>query len=462
MITALGFAAVLALSYLLAFHLVPRVARRLGLGRHPNPLLVKRAQRFRRIGRGYWSFVLMVTLFVASLFLELYVNSKPLYIRYGDTVRYPAVADWLNFLWPVNPRPTQILAADFGVPAEGELDARRYAAWVRDPARLSQEIEQVERDIAADEARFRKMMTEQAARRGLTYDPREPLPAAKLEDYQERRARARRLGELQKELQAGKAAIVMPLYPYSPGEQLLDLPGAPPHRPFQKGLPVLGTDFGGRDVLSQLLYGFRITLSFALIVTALGYFFGVLVGASMGYFGGWYDILVQRGVEIWSSIPFFYTIMILASILTPGFWTLVLLLAALVGWVSITYTIRGEFYREKARDYVQAARALGVGDWAIMFRHILPNALVPLVTFAPFAIVADMSTLVALDYLGFGLPPGTPSWGVLLRQGAENVLNHPQLVYIPVLAFAGTLFCVVLIGEAVREAFDPRAYARLR
>jgi microcin C transport system permease protein len=154
--------------------------------------------------------------------------------------------------------------------------------------------------------------------------------------------------------------------------------------------------------------------------------------------------------------------MIIASIMEPGFLILAILLVVLRSWLGITYTIRGEYYREKARDYVQAARAIGVRTPKILFRHIFPNALVPVVTFMPFGIVAYISSLVSLDYLGFGLPPGTPSWGTLLRQGFENIQNHPQLIFYPILAFSLTLFTVVMIGEAVREAFDPRKYSRLR
>jgi microcin C transport system permease protein len=255
---------------------------------------------------------------------------------------------------------------------------------------------------------------------------------------------------------------VLPLHAYSPREQLLDLPGAPPHKPFSTGFPLLGTDSAGRDVLSQLLYGFRLSLTFGVLVSVCGYFIGVLLGGAMGYFGGWFDILVQRGIEIWTAIPFLYTIMIIASIIQPSFWTLAAILIALQAWVSLTVYERGEFYREKARDYVQAARAIGLGDLKIMVRHILPNALVPVVTFLPFDIVLFMQELVALDFLGFGLPPGTPSWGELLRQGSENIVNHPHLTIIPIVAFACTLLCVVLIGEAVREAFDPKRFARLR
>ena len=184
----------------------------------------------------------------------------------------------------------------------------------------------------------------------------------------------------------------------------------------------------------------------------------------MGYFGGWVDILVQRFVEIWQAIPFFFALIIIASVMTPSFWLLVALLVVLRAWMGITYTIRGEFYREKARDYVQAARALGVRTPKIMARHIFPNALVPVVTFLPFSLVAYIDMLVALDFLGFGLPPGDPSWGKLLSYGADltNIRSHPHLLYFPIAALAATLFCVVMVGEAVREAFDPKLYSRLR
>jgi len=146
----------------------------------------------------------------------------------------------------------------------------------------------------------------------------------------------------------------------------------------------------------------------------------------------------------------------------PTFMVLVVMLIVLRSWLGITYYVRGEFYREKAKDYVQAAIGAGVSDWKIITKHILPNSLVPVVTFAPFGIVAYISTLVSLDYLGFGLPPGTPSWGALLRQGLENVKFHPHLLLVPTIALAATLYAVVMIGEAVREAFDPKVFSRLR
>lgn len=466
MITALGFLLVALGAYVLAFHLVPGafrlLARALGVETKPNPLTEKRLRRFRSLPRGHYAFVLIVTAFVASLFLELYVNSKPLYLRYGDTVRYPAVQDWVNFVLPTFGKESELVSDDFGLKTGGPLETREYASWVGDPARIDEEIARIRQERTEDEARFRQVMQEQATQAGLKYDPATPLPESKLEEYAEGDKRIEMLQAFRGEVESGRASVVMPLYPYSPEEQLLHLPGSPPHRPLQEDLPVLGTDMGGRDVLSQLLYGFRTGLAFALIVALIGYTIGITVGAAMGYFGGWLDIVVQRVIEVWSAMPFFFIVMILASVLTPGFWTLVFLLVVLVAWVGITYTMRGEFYRETSRDYVQAARALGLGAWPIIVRHILPNALVPVVTLLPFTIVGEMATLVALDYLGFGLPPGSPSWGGLLRQGAENFTNHPQLVFIPVIAFAGTLLCVVLIGEAVREAFDPKKYARLR
>jgi microcin C transport system permease protein len=254
----------------------------------------------------------------------------------------------------------------------------------------------------------------------------------------------------------------MPLYPYGPDELRLDLPENPPNRPSLEHHLPLGTDSAGRDVLPLMLYGFRISLAFALAVAAVGYAIGVVVGGVQGYYGGWIDILSQRFVEIWGSIPFLFTIMIIASLVTPSFLMLVVLMVVLQSWLGITYYIRGEFYREKAKDYVQAAIGTGVADWKIIVRHILPNSLVPLVTFAPFGIVAYIGALVSLDYLGYGLPPGTPSWGALLRQGLDNVRFYPHLTIIPTTALALTLYGVVMIGEAVREAFDPKVFSRLR
>ena len=218
--------------------------------------------------------------------------------------------------------------------------------------------------------------------------------------------------------QNGGNWAVLPLYPYSPTESLLELPGSPPHSPSRQH--IFGTDDRGRDIFARLAYGFNVSLTFALMVLAVSYAIGITVGALLGYFGGKLDILGQRLIEIWSSLPFLYTIIIVSSIvvpiyipgrnlvLQPSFWLLIFILTVF-NWMGITYYVRGEFYREKARDYVGAAIAMGASEAAIMFKHILPNSLTPVVSFAPFMIVGNIGALVALDFLGFGLPAPTPS-----------------------------------------------------
>jgi microcin C transport system permease protein len=456
--TAIGLLVALVFGGLVAFLGVGRILRRWPV----NPLTARRIRRFRAMKVGWLAFVLIVSGFTASLFLELYCNNRPLYIRWRDHARWPALASWGNFVLPWAPFDDTVPARDFGLKSEGELDARAYARWVHRPGTLEEQARQLEADADSDERMFRETMAEEARKQRLAYSEATPLPPWKKKEIDRQREQAADFRALEQAFRTGAATIVMPLYPFSPREQLLSLPGSPPHAWFQPGMPILGTDAEGKDVLSQLLYGFRISLAFGVIVSVVGYCVGIAIGGAMGYFGGWFDILVQRFIEIWSAIPFLYTIMIVASAIRPSFWTLALILIVMQVWISITYYERGEFYREKARDYVQAARALGLSDAKIMFRHILPNALVPVVTFLPFDIVAFMSELVALDFLGFGLPPGTPSWGHLLEQGSANIVNYPHLVWVPVIAFAGTLLCVVFIGEAVREAFDPRPFARLR
>jgi microcin C transport system permease protein len=262
----------------------------------------------------------------------------------------------------------------------------------------------------------------------------------------------------------------MPPYPYSPNEALLDLPGFPPHAP--SSAHPFGTDDRGRDVLVRLAYGFNISLTFALFVLMIGNGIGIVVGAILGYVAGKVDLIGQRIIEIWASLPFLYTIIIVSSIvvpvyvpgrvqvLQPSFLLLIVILSAFE-WMGITYYIRGEFYREKAKDYVGAAIVTGVSGPGIMFQHILPNALTPVVSFAPFTVVANISALVALDFLGFGLPAPTPSWGELIGQGMSNLTSW-WLIFFPLGVMFLTLLLVVFIGEAVREAFDPKEYSRLR
>jgi microcin C transport system permease protein len=356
--------------------------------RKSESILGRRLRKFRRLKRGYYSFLIIVVAYGVSFFLPLLANNLALVVRYNDRLYFP-IAKYHS-------------ASEFGLNVIGDPD---YRAMKR---------------IFAD------------AQRGNW--------------------------------------VIMPLIPYGPDEALLDVSGSPPNAPSCEHL--FGTDDRGRDVLVRLSYGFNVSLTFALLVALVGNVLGILVGSSLGYFGGKVDILGQRGIEIWSSLPFLYTIIIISSIvvpiylpgryllLQPSLWLLVVILAAF-DWMGITYYLRGEFYREKAKDYVGAAIATGVTDIGVMFGHILPNALTPVVSFAPFEIVANISSLVALDFLGFGLPAPTPSWGELIGQGMEN-LTVWWLVFFPLAFLFVTLLLVVFIGEAVREAFDPKEYSRLR
>jgi microcin C transport system permease protein len=208
------------------------------------------------------------------------------------------------------------------------------------------------------------------------------------------------------------------------------------------------------------MYGFNTSISFAIDVSAFSYLIGIIIGAILGYYAGKVDIIGQRAIEIWSTLPFFYLIIIISSIVQPNFMILAVILT-LFGWMSITYYIRGEFYREKSREYVQAAVSMGAKNRVIIMKHVLPNSLVPIISFLPFAIVANINSLVALDYLGFGLPPPTPSWGELMNQGLSDITKW-WLLTTPVAALFLTLLAIVFIGEAIREAFDPKVYSRLR
>ncbi len=216
----------------------------------------------------------------------------------------------------------------------------------------------------------------------------------------------------------------------------------------------LGTDDQGRDVLARLIYGFRISVLFGLMLTVFSAVIGILAGAVQGYFGGWTDLLFQRFIEIWSGLPELFLLIILASIVTPNFWWLLGILL-LFTWMSLTAVVRAEFLRARNFDYVKAARALGVTEPRIMIRHVLPNALVSAMTYVPFIMSAGVTALTTLDFLGFGLPPGSPSLGELLLQGKSNP-NAPWLGFTGFFTIAILLVLIIFISEAVRDAFDPR------
>ena len=216
----------------------------------------------------------------------------------------------------------------------------------------------------------------------------------------------------------------------------------------------LGTDDQGRDLLARLIYGFRISVLFGLTLTILSSIVGIAAGALQGYWGGWVDLLFQRGIEIWSGLPVLYLLIILASLVEPTFWWL-LGLMLLFSWLALVGVVRAEFLRARNFDYVRAARALGVRPAIIMFRHVLPNAMVATLTFLPFILNGSITTLTSLDFLGFGMPPGSPSLGEILAQGKAN-LQAPWIGITGFVILAVMLSLLVFIGEAVRNAFDPR------
>ncbi len=216
----------------------------------------------------------------------------------------------------------------------------------------------------------------------------------------------------------------------------------------------LGTDDQGRDVVARIIYGFRISVLFGLTLTALSSIIGIAAGAVQGYFGGKLDLIMQRFIEIWGGMPVLYLLIIMASLVQPNFWWL-LILMLLFSWMALIHVVRAEFLRARNFDYVRAAKALGASDTIIMFKHILPNAMVATLTFLPFVLNHSITTLTALDFLGFGLPPGSPSLGELLNQGKNN-LQAPWLGISSFCVLALMLTLLIFIGEAVRDAFDPR------
>jgi microcin C transport system permease protein len=256
-----------------------------------------------------------------------------------------------------------------------------------------------------------------------------------------------------KELINAKGWIVWPPIRYSYQTINYDLPTPAPSPPTRDN--ILGTDDQGRDVAARVIYGFRLSVIFGLALTVLSSIIGVAAGAVQGYYGGRIDLVMQRFLEIWSSLPSLYILIIFAAIFVPGFWTLLLILL-MFSWVNLVDLVRAEFLRARNLDYVRAANALGVGNPTIMVRHVLPNAMVATVTFMPFILTHSITALTSLDFLGLGLPPGSPSLGELLLQGKNNVQNAPWLGFTAFFSLAIMLSLLTFIGEAVRDAFDPR------
>jgi len=340
-------------------------------------ILKKRWLKFKTLKRGYYSFVVIITLYILSWFLPVLINNRALIVSYEGEYFFPVFSGYHS----------------------GDT--------------FNQDV--------PGEALYRQLAEEWDA-------------------------------------QGSDNWLIMPPYPYSPYEDITVAGNKMFEAPSWEHW--LGTDNTGRDVFARLCYAFNISISFALVLSSLNYLIGILIGGSMGYFGGKFDLFFQRIIEIWSSLPMLFVIIIISSIIRPSFFLLIFIYT-IVNWIGMTYLMRAEFYREKSKDYVAAALSMGQTNFKVMFKHILPNAMVPIITFFPFAVVGGITALVSLDYLGFGMPPPTPSWGQMLDVGLSNIPKW-WMVFAPVSAQFVTLIMVVFIGEAVREAFDPKVYSRLR
>ncbi|MEP5569461.1 MAG: ABC transporter permease subunit [Halioglobus sp.] len=267
--------------------------------------------------------------------------------------------------------------------------------------------------------------------------------------------------------ESGGNWLLLPAVPYNAFENNGHGGVFRPTAPSAENQHYLGTDTTSRDILARLFYGTRIALVFALAFTAWVYLIGISVGCAMGYFGGIFDLFFQRIIEIWSNIPFLYMVIIVFSVIPsslsiPARIGILLAVMVLFSWTGMTYNMRTETYKEKSRDYVAAARIIGASDTRIVFRHILPNVLATLVTFMPFVVVSAIGAITALDYLGFGLPPPTPSLGELLKQGTANLRTAPWIVSAAFVTLVFLLTLITFIGEAVRESFDPKKFTVYR
>lgn len=360
----------------------------------------RRWRKFKGLKRGYYSFIILVAAYILSFFLPMIVNNKALIVHYNGETYFPAVKSFFVNL-PLIGRP--IFGSDF---YSGESLGQ-----------TGNSAEAVYRDL-----------------------------------------------QKQFEQEGGDNYVVMPLYAYGPLEDISvdgNQPFLAPLEPDGLGKGrIFGTDDRGRDVFARMAYGFQISISFALILTLMEYIIGVPIGGMLGYFGGLFDILMQRFIEIWSTLPILFIVIIVASLIRPDFITLVIILS-LVGWIGPTVFMRAEFYREKVKDYVAAAISIGVPTRKILLKHILPNSLVPVITYFPFSIVAGITALVSLDFLGFGIPPPDPSWGQMIGIGLNNITKW-WLIMVPLAAMFFTLLLTVFIGEGIREAFDPKVFSRLR
>jgi microcin C transport system permease protein len=364
-----------------------------------SPLNARRWRNFKANRRAYWSLIIFSILFGLSLFAEVLANDKPLLVQYRGAWHTP----FLTFYAETDFGGDFRTEANYKSPeVECLIRSGGLVACFDDPRGMTESIVNGSFDTA----------TEGFAQGRILWAP----------------------------------------IPYS-YNTINDLGGASaPSAPDSTHL--LGTDDTARDVLARVIYGFRLSVGFALIVTALTSIIGITAGAIQGYFGGWIDLIFQRFLEIWSGTPSLYVIIIVFSVWSRSFWILVALMVAF-GWTSLIGVVRAEFLRARNFEYVRAARALGVSDSKIMFRHVLPNAMVATLTMLPFIVSGTIGSLAALDYLGYGLPANLPSLGQLSRQAQQN-LQMPSLAFTAFFTFTIMLSLLVFIFEGVRDAFDPR------
>lgn len=362
-----------------------------------SPLNKRRWRNFKKNRRAYWSLCIFGVLFILSLFAEFIANDKPILVNYRGDLRMPIFSFYSE----------QDFGGDFLTEA-GYTDVEVRCL--------------IETGGLADRCFDEPVPTMNLAQTGQLDDP----------DFE-------------------KGWMIWPIIPYS-FDTIADVPGVAPSPPTAQNW--LGTDDTKRDVTARVIYGFRLSVFFALMVTAASSLIGIVAGAVQGYFGGWLDLIFQRIIEIWTGTPSLYVIIILFAILGRSFWLLVFL-TVLFGWPALVGVVRAEFLRARNFEYVRAAKALGVSDRTIMFRHMLPNAMVATVTMLPFIVTGSIATLAALDFLGFGLPSSAPSLGELTLQAKQN-LQAPWLGFTAFFTFAIMLSLLVFIFEGIRDAFDPR------
>lgn len=360
------------------------------LGLRVSPITQRRLYNFRANKRGLWSLYVFLAVFLITLLAEFIANDKPLLVGFDGQVFVPVLVAY----------PETTFNGEF--PTEAEY---------RDP--FVQELI-LGRDVDGD---------------GFVEGCTTAEPA-----------------------DCPRGWMLWPpiRFSYDTINYDLDQPAPSPPSPTNW----LGTDDQARDVMARLIYGLRISILFGLTLTVLATVIGVVAGAVQGYFGGLTDLVFQRIIEIWSAMPSFFVLIILASILVPGFWTLLGILL-LFSWIGNVGVVRAEFLRARNFDYIRAARALGQPDRVIMFKHVLPNAMVATITFLPFTLTASITALTGLDFLGLGMPPGSPSMGEMVQQGKNNI-QAPWLGFTAFFSLAILLSLLVFIGEALRDAFDPR------